>query len=308
MINEIFYTAHFHYPGFSPRAVKKKIIFLWKAVLHNRCLGCYYRRMAALPNYRTIALQPNMLGLLEWPYIHNTWSAEKRLDVVATHYELIETSHSPLNGLVTDESLLIADLSFIAEGKRLVIDQAPWFTREGQLVLNLFDHELRVASLAFTLGKDKDGLMIMVGAIQGIHGGVPKEESLLIFKQISKMFEGLRPRSLLLEALRTIAKILGANKILAVADENRHHRHPYFGKRDDTKFSTNYNELWKEHGGVQDNPEGFYDIPITPSRKVESEISSKKRAMYRRRYQMLETIEKLIKHSTSCHVNAAGNE
>jgi len=298
MIKEVLYTAKFHYPGVSPRAVKKKLVFLYKAALYKKCLDCYYRRMVTLSKYRSIALDPNLLGLLEWPYICNTWSIEKRFDVVATHYELMDTTFSPLNYFVLDEPLIIADLSFIADGKRLVIDQAPWFDREGQFVLNLFDRDLRVVSLAFTLGKEHDDLIIMVGAIQGIHGGIPKDESLLIFKQMTKLFDGLRPRSLLIEALRVIAKILGAKKILAVADENRHQRHPYFSKNKEVKFKTNYNKIWKEHGGIQNTSREFYVLPIVSARKAESEIPSKKRAMYRRRYQKLDTIETLIKRYT----------
>ncbi len=298
MIKEVLYTAKYHYPGVSPRAVKKKFVFLYKAALYKKCLGFYYRRMVALSKYRSIALRPNMLGFLEWPNICNTWSIEKRFDVVATHYELMDTTYSPLNYFVLDEPLIIADLSFIADGVRLLIDRPPWFVREGQLVLNLFDRDLRVVSLAFTLGKDHDGLMIMVGAIQGIHNGIPKDDSLLIFKQMTKLFDGLRPRSLLLEVLRIIARILGANKILAVADENRHHRHPYFSKHQEVKFRTNYNEIWKEHGGIQNISREFYVLPIVSARKAESEISSKKRAMYRRRYQKLDTIETLIRRYT----------
>lgn len=297
MIRELIYTAKIIHPGASPKALKKKLIFLYKAALYKKCLYSYYRRMVALPKckYRSVALEPNSLGFLEWPYICNTWSVEKKFDVVATHYELLNKTNSQLKYLILDEPAIIADLNFIADGKKLVVDRAPWFAREGQLVLNLFDYDLRVVSLAFTLGKDHDGLMILVGAIQGIHNGIPKDESLLVFKQMTKLFDGLRPRSLIIELLRIIARILGANKILAVADENRHHRHSYFTKNKKIIFNTSYNEIWKEHGGIQKSSREFYVLPIESARRARSDILSKKRSMYRRRYQKLDTIETLIR-------------
>jgi len=36
--------------------------------------------------------------------------------------------------------------------------------------------------------------------------GVPSDESLLIYKQFTKRFEGMRPRSLLIDTLRMVAQ------------------------------------------------------------------------------------------------------
>lgn len=294
MLMEVLHAASVNHPGGTPKTIMTKIVFLSKVIRNKKLLCIFKNRIANLEHNCDIALSPNMLGLLEWPYINDTWKVEKRLDVVATHYELLETTCSSLKDVDKDSPLLIADLSFVSEGVRVLIDRAPWFIREGELVLNLFDDELRVASIAFTLGNDSSGLMIIVGAIQGIHSGIPREQSLLIFKKLTKLFQGLRPRSLLIDILRMIAITIDAERIVAVADEHRHHRHPYFGKRHKSKFCTDYNKIWVEHGGRQTGLSGFYEIPIVPTRKALSEVPSKKRAMYRRRQQIIDTIERLV--------------
>ncbi len=175
-----------------------------------------------------------------------------------------------------------------------MIDRAHWFKREGELVLNLFKDELRVASMAFTFGIHNGVPTIFIGAVQGIHGGIPTEESLLIHKNLTKDFEGLRPRSLLLDILKTIGNTFGISKLLAISDENRHHRHKYFGAVQSSKLATTYNQIWIEHGGYQGVDPGFYEIPIHLMRRGPEEIPSKKRAMYRRRYEILDEIEKEV--------------
>ena len=295
MIKRVLDFSANQYPGFSPRAIKKKIFFFLKYIKYHNELLFFKKRLRVLNCELSCARKSNMFGLLEWPYINNTWGVATRLDVLATHYELLQKKPLWLTIGDSNKGLLLADLSFVSQGVYLLLDQASWFLREGELVLNLFKCDLRVASVAFTIGKEGDELIIFIGAVQGIHKGVSSEESLCIFKQISKDFNGLRPRSILIEVLRMISGTLGVVKIMGVADEHRHHRHPYFGKRDLLKYGVNYNEIWQEHDGAIDyNWLGFYDIPIAPVRKNVADIPSKKRALYRRRYELLEVIKNIV--------------
>ena len=61
-----------------------------------------------------------------------------------------------------------------------------------------------------------------------------------------------------------------------------------------------YNEVWLEHGGTElDN--GFFEISAIYRRKGISEIPTRKRATYRRRYQMLDKLALDIKSSIDRH-------
>ena len=52
---------------------------------------------------------------------------------------------------------------------------------------------------------------------------------------------------------------------------------------------SDYNTFWESVGGECDS-NGYYHIPRTLARKSEADIASKKRAEYRRRYQLLDSI------------------
>lgn len=58
----------------------------------------------------------------------------------------------------------------------------------------------------------------------------------------------------------------------------------------DEKIHADYNAFWAAVGGECDK-QHFYHIPAKIPRKDMAEIASKKRAEYRRRYLLLDTIE-----------------
>lgn len=258
MINIFMRAGSSIYPGSSSREMRNKARFLFRAMLHVGDYRHFANRMVALEKFESRARSSRLVGLVEWPYINCDWDVRHRFDVVATHYEMLAVSGCALGQVEDEVPMRLADLGFVTHGASIVVDRAPWFIREGELVLNLFIEELRVASLAFALGGTDTERKIYAGAIQGIHSGVGSEESLATFKRLTKAFEGIRPRTLLIEVLRAIAVSLGADTIHAVADANRHHRHTYFGYDRTDKFKTDYDQIWVEHGGVLAAPSGFW--------------------------------------------------
>jgi uncharacterized protein VirK/YbjX len=81
-----------------------------------------------------------------------------------------------------------------------------------------------------------------------------------------------------------------------VSNDYRQHNSPYFGNSHANKVLVAYNDVWLEHGGVAlDN--GFFEIPAIVRHKDMSEIPSRKRAAYRRRYEMLDKLALDIKSS-----------
>jgi uncharacterized protein VirK/YbjX len=286
-------TAREIHPGLSAVALKRRAWFVCRAFSQRALLRQFYARVAQASSAGSAGPSSDVLGVTEWPYINNAWSVAERLDRIATHYESLASHPAGSLCMQPCDALRLVDLSGISGDCAVIIDRAHWFKREGELVLNLFKSDLRVASLAFTLGRQEGMPVIFIGAIQGIHKGVSSERSLEIFKDLTKEFEGLRPRSLLVEILKMIGNRLHVARLLAVADENRHHNHSYFGAVQ-AKQGANYNEIWIEHGAAPSTVGGFYEIPTELHRKDAAEIPARKRAMYRRRYAILAQIEQEV--------------
>jgi len=152
----------------------------------------------------------------------------------------------------------------------------------------LFIRDVRIFSLAFSLGRDSGELTAFVGAVQGCDiEGVADE-----YRDLTKATHGMRPRDLLFELFRMLCSLICVTKILAVSDEFRHHRSAYFGGPN-RQFFKNYNEMWVDRGGQPASPM-FFAIPVRGGRRELSDVPAKKRAMYRRRYETLEAIEQKL--------------
>jgi len=295
MFRTILRTAYTEHPGYSFRALKGKVSLILRALRNRRSLERFYSRVSVPALRHDDTHGTRIVRLVEHPYIHKEWGIERRLDAIATHHEILGRLNSVLTTVTRDTSLNLACVGHTSGNLNVVIDRAPWFQSEGELVLNLFLADLRVASLAFSIGKDRSGsVCFLIGALQGIHRGVPHEKSLSIYKELTKRLDGLRPKPLLVDILRMLAPHLNAKRVLAVADENRLHRHPYFGVRDKETFASNYDEIWRGLGGHFDPESGFFDIPVEFASRALSEVPSKKRAMYRRRYETLAFIDGCI--------------
>jgi uncharacterized protein len=229
--------------------------------------------------------RPETIGVLAWPYQCATWDVSTRLRRLADHCEAAGVLGKPFDFGVNDR-IVLADLSSIRDGLKVVMDQPSWFMREGNLVLNLFVGRVRMYSLAFSLYRELGEFKAIVGAIQGrdVEGAIEE------YKNLTKASHGMRPRDLLFEIFCMLCAEVGIRGALAVSDEARHHKHPYFKGRDAEKKSTaNYNEVWEERGASRLD-ESFYSLDLSQRRRDLDSIPAKKRGMYRRRYEMLDGI------------------
>ena len=96
---------------------------------------------------------------------------------------------------------------------------------------------------------------------------------------------GCRPKNFIFIALQEFLKILNINKLYAVTNygfyANNHIRL-------DRKLKVSYDEFWTECGGKPTDDKRFYELPLDQIRKTYEEIPTKKRAYYRKRYELLD--------------------
>ena len=239
---------------------------------------------------KAIKSRPEIIGAVLWPYQCSAWDVRTRLSRIRAHYDAVEAAGQLLN-FPMNATLTLLDLAEISQGLRVAIDQPRWLMREGQVVINLFMAETRIYSLAFSLYQEANGQFVaVVGAIQG--RGCELEDARGEYRRLTKAAYGMRPRDLLFEVFRMFCAKIGVADIVGVANEFRHHRHSYFAKEPKT-FSTDYNEIWADRGGIRINAM-FYRFDPHRKQKPLAEIRANKRAMYRRRYQMLNSLKEQL--------------
>jgi uncharacterized protein len=277
------------HPSLSANSIKHQIKLLFMALVHLREIRKWYG-IADNP-LLTQALKrfPLISGAMYWPYINHTWPIERRLGAIDQHFRLLG-GPAAIIAHATFEEVELARFEEEYAGLRLVLDKATWFLREGEIVLNLFVDDQRFYSIAFTLGIDGGQPIALVGALQGSKS----EAAQGIYRDITHALHGMRPRDLLMVAFKLLCVELGIRRIWAVTSDKRQHNSPYFGSSHKEKVLVAYNEVWLEHGGIELG-NGFFEIPATVRYKDMSEIPTRKRATYRRRYLMLDKLALEIK-------------
>lgn len=276
------------YPFPTLSSLKNRLLIMASALDSHREINAWYE---IADNPMLVAARrtaPETDGLLYWPYIHKDWTRGRRLGVVDRHYRLVAGRAALLARCIHRETELVRlDEDF--PGLRLALDRPTWFMREGEVVLNLFLADQRLYSLAFTLGIENGECVAYVGALQGSN----HEQALETYRQMTHTFHGLRPRDLLLAGSKYLCASMGVAMIWAVRGDCRQHNSAFYDESKNEQILADYDEIWLEHGG-RDLGNGFHAIePVVRQREM-SEIPSKKRATYRRRYEFLDKLASRI--------------
>lgn len=279
------------HPELTLRGIKHNVLLLLRALLFLPEMRKWFG-VADNP-LLTRALQrfPQISGAIYWPYINHAWPMQRKLATIDRHFRMLE-GPAGIIAQATFEEVEVARLDEEYPGLRVVLDKAEWFLREGEIVLNLFVNDQRYYSIAFTIGVEDGQAIIYVGALQGSNSDDAQD----VYRDITHALHGMRPRDFLMVALKLLCGELGIHRIWAISSEMRQHNSPYFGESHKDKVLVAYNEVWAEHGGTElDN--GFFGISTDVTYRDMSDIPSKKRAAYRRRYAMLDKLAEDIRLS-----------
>lgn len=231
-----------------------------------------------------IRRHPELLGLAVWPFVHAGWSMRRRFSALAEHLRLVDRFYPwlRLKGL---DSRYLMGLEGIQAGLHLRLDWPLWFYREGGVTFNLFQDDHRLVAITFSFGLQNNELVAYVGGLQGSK----REGAMEVYRDLTKTCHGLRPRDLVFRLFRKFVSALSIDVILCIDDQHRHHRHPYFGRQSDPKLFLSYDPIWTEHGGRQLSS-GFFAMVGPPRRTPIDDVPTRKRAMYRRRYELLDAL------------------
>jgi uncharacterized protein VirK/YbjX/SAM-dependent methyltransferase len=273
------------YPGWSLRNLLGKVQVLFACAAMHRTQMAWLRKGSDNAYAQMVERHPLLPALRGRPYLNTLWSNDDKIRALETHYAMV-TSIQAL-AFPCDSSVLLAELEDIEPGLTVELDKPIWFADEGEVAINFFSGGERIYSLLFTLGEIDSKRVAYVGALQG--RSLP--DAVERYKRLTREAHGMRPRDFLFATFRLLCTELGVERIMAVSDRASIARSGYFKNYDDT-FS-NHDETWVEYGGVPTEA-GFFEIPAALKTRDLDEVPSRKRAQYRRRYEMLKNIQTQI--------------
>ena len=297
LLSQIWRSANYQRPDTEFVSLRRRVSHFLRCAPHLDTFRDWFGNPKHQALQQALAERPSLAMCVVHPYLNSGWSAERRLSVVAAHYALLQGRLGFLR-FAPPSAVVLADLG---EGIQIRLDKPGKFEHEGELTVNLFGGELRLYSLVFTLAQVDSRLTAYAGALQG--SCIP--DALDIYRTLTHRMHGLRPRDLLVTAFRLVCLHLGVECILAVSDRCRVASNAYF--KSSVRVLSSYDDAWIENGGRL-TAEGFFKLKVQPGQRDVHDIASRKRAQYRRRYAMLDTLSRQIsdgldqasrKHTTS---------
>lgn len=264
-----------------------------RTLLHPRMTLRLLKKIASEPVLRQVMPVQTMLpSKIHKPYLYLGMPVASRTSALIDHYDFVSQVTSPAlqSALLSASGAALAHFS-AKDGEQFVIrlGSIGRCEREGEANLFLQCGDHRLATLTFSIVRQHNKPVIIIGGLQGAHRDTPHDA----IKQATKSCYGLFPKRLLLEALQLLGSRIGISRILAVGDDSHVFRSLRYRHRKKDVFFSSYNEFWQS---IKATPveSGLFDIPLVLPRKSMEALPSKKRSEYKKRYLLLDEIEQHI--------------
>ena len=222
------------------------------------------------------------------PYALRNLSIQQRVDLLVTHYELMELLFpaTTILSLVAGQRQALA----LIKGQHEAEDYAVTISREmlsqhqGELALLMVDPKqgIYLTRLVINLAKDAQGELCLV--VNGIQGPGPEYKNRIV--RVTRNLDGLRPKRAIMEVACAIARAIGAKSIHAIGKKNHVSQTK---KKWQLRNRTDYDSFWQEFN-AQAMGGGDYLIPLTLTRRDPEEIIAKKRKAAVSRYALLDKL------------------
>ncbi len=233
--------------------------------------------------------QPNLPCKLHRPYLAANMSKIESLFALRDHYALSK-QRMPMKMLLghLNKSYVLAKASG-KSGETVLLELASidHLNKEGEVTLLLRNaNGIMLAEITFALVHYQQRPTLFIGGIQGANQQVPHAE----IQQTTKECHGLFPKRLALEGICTLARHLGIQQIVAVGNATHIYQNWRYHSKKKDQLHADYDQFWTSMGGKM-LESGYFLLPEQIARKPIDEVVSKKRAEYRRRYQLLDQLE-----------------
>ncbi|MFZ7236971.1 VirK/YbjX family protein [Avibacterium gallinarum] len=211
-------------------------------------------------------------------YCDTRFSKKARIQAILNNFELAEKflGTSIVDKLAKQNHILLSELP---DGLRLYLNINSIDPFEGFLSINIKNQDNEsVYDSSFTFLSPNQ---LLIASIQG-----PNEEnSQQLVKSATKSLHGIRPMFMIVNVFKLLSQLWDC-ELIAIAHKNQ----SKYRWNDFNRLLFNYDEFWQENNGKL-NTQGYWALPLEIERKSLEEIQSKKRSMYRKRYEMLDKLE-----------------
>jgi len=280
-----------------PESARKRARFVFRTVVRGKKYIDEMQVVFELGKLKdAIAANPKQYEKIFRPYLFASLKLSDRMKYVKNHYEFIVQNWSKrlIDAVYVDRYFELAKMRFSDDAESsfsIILSREPSFANEGEIYIAVCDaNGSRIFALNFNFTKSECGNGILIGCMQC----PASDDARNVVKQLTKEMHGLRPHHLLTFALQQIAQVYKLCEVIAVTTAG----HVYNATGRGERIKTDYDGFWEEASGNKIN-DNFYALPLIEERKSMEEIKSNKRAMYRRRFEMMDDISEQIRISLS---------
>ncbi|MGK9173016.1 VirK/YbjX family protein [Yokenella regensburgei] len=278
-------------PGPIWRKREYRFKFLLRSLLFWPSTVRMLSALAQRPNFEEMLhAQVTLPSKSHRQYLTLGLNASRRADAIVSHYAWLD---SQLSARAADALTATAPqqiLQFTGRNEAhfyVCASGAHKAEREGESTLWLYDgNDALLASVTFSVTVEKGIRTLMIGGLQGPRKNVSHEA----IKIATKACHGIFPKRLLLEALWQMCASTDIKAMYGVSDNGhvfRAWRYRFSKGRD---FHASYDEFWASIEGIKSD-KYRWRLPMQMARKPLEDIASKKRAEYRRRFELLDEIQ-----------------
>ncbi|EFM96938.1 VirK/YbjX family protein [Actinobacillus pleuropneumoniae] len=214
-------------------------------------------------------------------YCDKTFNKKQRLKAIKenfTRFENLFRIHF-CNQLVTQQEVCIAKLS---DELNLYLSINQIDPLEGFFSLNIKNNQKEhIYDASFTLLEENK---ILISSIQGPNSKSAQD----LIKSATKQLYGIRPMFMLIYIFKLIAEKFNL-ELLGIP----HKRQAKYRWNDHSRLLFNYDIFWKDNNAILTKND-YWSLSNNIERKPLNTIPSKKRSMYKKRYQLLDDIKEKI--------------
>ena len=280
----------------NPREVRRMAAFVLMAKLHSKRINELIEFFNSKPQ-----LKPILEGLpfpIEQPtraFFYKGSTFAERCRLIREHYDFLSEKLKDeafltmsLYDAYEEKGYVVWESEFEEEALRAILVTESGQRKEGCLSIELNLGRQHLYQIMFWIAKDKEGNdAIWIGALQGPNMDDAKE----LVKRMTKFCHGYRTKNLILYMLQAVARALGISRIYAVTNEGYYANNHI---RLDRKLKTSFSDFWAEAGGEPTDDSRFFSLPLVETRKTMEEVPTRKRAVYRKRFALLDEIDAAV--------------